>query len=172
MECYFYFAPLGHRRPRREEMKKKYDSPVILLNTSEILFIVGKVIVSSIDEAVLALVGLLYLFDVDYPSEYELSLTMIHYLFFCDKACSIWTCQTLQRFVCRLYKVQKCRWIINIFAGLHIMWQHSLEQCNLSMHLESSKAKGPEGNNWTSFLFKIDFSCYFQSNRYIDRFFS
>ena len=36
----------------------------------------------KIVEAVLALIGLFYLFDVDYPKAYELGLTMIHNLVF------------------------------------------------------------------------------------------
>ena len=63
----------------------------MLITTSEVLLVVGKIIVSSLErfnvkEALLGLIGLFYLFDVDYPAEHELGLTMLHYLVFCDKS--------------------------------------------------------------------------------------
>ncbi len=72
-------------------MHRKSDQPIILLTTSEVLLVAGKIIVSrlertKIDEALLALIGLFYLLDVDYPPEHELSLTILHYLVFGDKA--------------------------------------------------------------------------------------
>jgi hypothetical protein len=51
-------------------MHRKSDQPIILLTTSEVLLVAGKIIVSrlertKIDEALLALIGLFYLLDVD-----------------------------------------------------------------------------------------------------------
>ena len=57
----------------------------MLLTTSEVLLVVGKIIVSSLErrnvqEALLGLIGLFYLLHVDYPAKHELGLTMLHYL--------------------------------------------------------------------------------------------
>ena len=63
----------------------------MLITASEVLLVVGKIIVSSLErlnvkEALLGLIGLFYLFDVDYQAKHGLGSTMLHYLVFGDNS--------------------------------------------------------------------------------------
>ena len=70
-------------------MHRKSDQPIILLTISDVLLVAGKIIVSRLERTKIDEDYSTYLMwsrRLPYPPEHELSLTMIHYMVFGDKA--------------------------------------------------------------------------------------
>ena len=62
--------------------------PLLLIDKTTALLIVGDSVMSRIPnlhEAILGYIAVFYLMDFDYPVVFELGLTMLQFLFFMDK---------------------------------------------------------------------------------------